>query len=709
MGVFIPESAIVDWHNKMKLRMPAVFPIDEHAFGDDPGQHPYGTKLHFDDHPWKNCTVLGSRWQYEAPRYRHPGICPYPDYREPHYVIYVNGELDQIGFFDAHLNDYRWKVVGWDPKVNPRFDSLASAHQQIQNASSSKEDFERSDEDASDDAETGTLDSVNRRICRTLKRIDKDGEDCPMRPWDLSVNKPFLEQFFMHSFSTSEREHIISFDELVTGGDDYVEEKTRSLPEHLSMYEINFRARLMLAKIVAYHARDNFGGVIICNERRTKFQAIEFNNNHESHDLVPCVGITYATDPEGIEGPTLYLRGETIKRINVSNELAVVLEDHLLNCVSNDGLNDIGGLLFHQGFIAPMKITLGDVSSDDCPDCVTSIMPAVNFGVELEVSCASGNLRQRIALALQHHAQVKVSIQTYIGKGGKGVKGGKGMIGGNIGSGGKGDYIMSGKSTNGKMPLKGSSDESCQANAWRLVYDESIEPNTQNPRSLMFELVSPVLSGIVGLNTLSNTVAVMSDVACVRVNESMGLHVHVEAREKEYSLESMKSICQQFILHERAIDALLPFHRRTGSEKCHSYFESNAHAVMKMHGTLKGSLNAIFSCPTRNDLYDLMNPNIFRQRYHKLNLQNLATGRQPTIEFRQHHSSKDKIEIVAWVQFCVFFVVNAAKLPPLDDFSQIGHMTEDESATFNHLFEEIIKCPTLHNYYSKARLKYAFG
>jgi hypothetical protein len=353
-----------------------------------------------------------------------------------------------------------------------------------------------------------------------------------------------------------------------------------------------------------------------------------------------------------------------------------------------------------------MEIIIGDVSNDDIPDCVTNTMPAVNFGVELEVSCASGNFRQRTAWALQHHAQVKVGILTHVNKG---VKGGKGMLAGNGKSGGNGGELMLGKSTNGKTPHKGSSDESLQPDSWKLVYDESIEPNTQNPRSLMFELVSPILSGTVGLNTLSNTVVVMSDVACIRVNESMGLHVHVEAKEKDFSLENMKSICQQFILHERAMDALLPYHRRTGSDKCHSYFESNAHAVMKIHKTLEGSLNAIFSCQTRNALYDLMNPNIFRQRYHKLNLQNLATDRQPTIEFRQHHSTKYEVEIVAWVRFCVLFVVNAATLPPLEDFSQIGHVTEDESATFNHLFEEIIKCPTLYNYYSKTRLKFVSG
>ena len=55
---------------------------------------------------------------------------------------------------------------------------------------------------------------------------------------------------------------------------------------------------------------------------------------------MPCVGITYATDPEGIECPTAYLRNVTCDIVDVSNELSVVFKNHLLNCVSYKGLND---------------------------------------------------------------------------------------------------------------------------------------------------------------------------------------------------------------------------------------------------------------------------------------------------------------------------------------------------------------------------------
>ena len=181
---------------------------------------------------------------------------------------------------------------------------------------------------------------------------------------------------------------------------------------------------------------------------------------------------------------------------------------------------------------------------------------------------------------------------------------------------------------------KGSSKESDRSaskhDKWKLVYDKSISANEQNPHSALFELVSPILSGNAGLDLLFNVANVTTDVVCVRVNDSMGYHVHVEA--KSLRLQDMKSICQQFLLYEDVIDSFLPPHRRTGSEKSHSYFESNLLSMMASYDTLEGSLEAIESCQSRDELYDDMNPGV-RERYHKMNLQNLKTGRQVSCSF----------------------------------------------------------------------------
>jgi len=358
----------------------------------------------------------------------------------------------------------------------------------------------------------------------------------------------------------------------------------------------------------------------------------------------------------------------------------VALEDHFLNCVSNNGTNDLGsGLLYHDGVVVPMEIIpRKDGSSSPLAENQNKRIPEVNFGVEVELSCASGNYQERTALSIAKHAGIDVRTRRPSGKGGR--KGG-----------GSGSRKGGGK---GRKDAYGGTDK------WKLIYDSSLESNPQNPHSCLFELVSPILSGSNGLGILSNTVTVMADVACVRVNSSMGCHVHVEAKEENYSLDGMKSICQQFLLFEDAIDSFLPHHRRTGAEKCHSYFESNAISAMCRHKTLEGSVKAISACGTRTELYYIMNPGQ-RDRYHKLNLQNLNTGRQPTIEFRQHHATKDVDEILAWVRFCILFVVNAAKRPLLMSDS----MVKDEDATFDELFADIIRCPDLHAYYASKRIK----
>lgn len=106
--------------------------------------------------------------------------------------------------------------------------------------------------------------------------------------------------------------------------------------------------------------------------------------------------------------------------------------------------------------------------------------------------------------------------------------------------------------------------------------------------------------------------------------------------------------------------------------------------------TFVGALAQLASCETRKELYRVMNPGD-RARYHKLNLQNLRSGRQPTIEFRQHHATRDLEEVKAWVRFCILFTTNASKLDPISD---------DVQPTFDSLFTDIIRCPMLRKYYS---------
>ena len=167
--------------------------------------------------------------------------------------------------------------------------------------------------------------------------------------------------------------------------------------------------------------------------------------------------------------------------------------------------------------------------------------------------------------------------------------------------------------------------------------------------------------------------------------------MHVEAKEGGYSWEKMKIICQNILLLENVMDSFLPYH--TGSEKCHFYFESNLLAVMEMHDTPEGSLGAIFSCRSRKNLYD---KDISHNELAK------SCGRSTTIYWVQATPFNKRwgtINIMAWVWFCVLFVINAAMLPPFDSLSQIDYVLEGDNAMFKHLVVNILKCPILQEFY----------
>ena len=126
VGVFISDMSIIDWHDNFMAKMAQFYPIVEKAFGGDPGQHSYGTKLLLEHIDPMNCTVVGSRWKKDDSFCFQGMKSPLAD-NEPHYVILMNGKIDQIGISEAHRLESGWRIVGWDPTVNPMFYLLAAS------------------------------------------------------------------------------------------------------------------------------------------------------------------------------------------------------------------------------------------------------------------------------------------------------------------------------------------------------------------------------------------------------------------------------------------------------------------------------------------------------------------------------------------------------------------------------------------------------
>ena len=107
----------------------------------------------------------------------------------------------------------------------------------------------------------------------------------------------------------------------------------------------------------------------------------------------------------------------------------------------------------------------------------------------------------------------------------------------------------------------------------------------------------------------------------------------------------------------------------------------------------------IATTTSKNELGDLISPS----KYYKLNMQPLVSNRQPTIEFRQHSVTQNKMKIKNWIRFCVAFVHNSARFRAPSYLSSAD--VDDE--IFEMLFMYVVKDRFLHNFYRQRRIDVA--
>jgi hypothetical protein len=229
--------------------------------------------------------------------------------------------------------------------------------------------------------------------------------------------------------------------------------------------------------------------------------------------------------------------------------------------------------------------------------------------------------------------------------------------------------------------------------SWKLERDTSIECSRNQPNCNKFELVSPKLQGEEGLSRISEVLRTLrqNDVD-IKINKSMGFHVHVEVA--DLSQQQLNRVCQNFVNFEDVFDSLVPPSRRSGSEESNRYFRSNANALpwtsnRQRHGLLRICHNIVV-------LANVMNPG---GRYYKLNLQNLVTKKQETLEFRQHSSTTDFAKISNWIRLCIQFVISSKENRGLIKcFGNPGPSLEVKTDIF---FRTLIQNPSLYDFYRK--------
>jgi hypothetical protein len=162
--------------------------------------------------------------------------------------------------------------------------------------------------------------------------------------------------------------------------------------------------------------------------------------------------------------------------------------------------------------------------------------------------------------------------------------------------------------------------------AWKVVYDGSVDDGC--------EVVSPVLSGIQGLEAVKNVVKAMNK-AGAKADARCGLHVHVDGN--DLSIVELLNVARRYAAHEKMIDSFIdPSRRGDKNTYCHSM-----EAVVTM----------MAETPFTNDKEYLKR---LGGRYFKLNVQ--AYLRHGTVEFRQLEGTTSWTKIVNWIEFCVSFV-----------------------------------------------------
>ena len=231
---------------------------------------------------------------------------------------------------------------------------------------------------------------------------------------------------------------------------------------------------------------------------------------------------------------------------------------------------------------------------------------------------------------------------------------------------------------------------------WRIVPDSSVACSRDEPACNTFELVTPKLITGNGLSLVNNAVRALNEsLRCsVATNASTGFHVHVEVANP--SLAQLKSLCCAWLKYEDALDLLVHSSRRADANR---YCLSNRRSPSLAGRSNDQARDLVMACTSRAALYELLNPQ--GSRYFKLNLQNLASGRQPTVEVRMHQGTSEYARIGGWVRLMVHFVEHALGKPADDPAHPPAAFTEERTPMdkLQRLFQWVVKDRRLRDYW----------
>ena len=131
---------------------------------------------------------------------------------------------------------------------------------------------------------------------------------------------------------------------------------------------------------------------------------------------------------------------------------------------------------------------------------------------------------------------------------------------------------------------------------WKIVRDRSVRGAAEDGSDLTFELVSPILQGEAGMDEVRRILEQVQRWLGVGVNDSTGLHVHLDAR--HLALRDLQKVAACFLKYETALDTLVADPTRQGVSN--SYCKSNRAAFVAGRKVLSSKQinKRVFSCST---------------------------------------------------------------------------------------------------------------
>ena len=218
------------------------------------------------------------------------------------------------------------------------------------------------------------------------------------------------------------------------------------------------------------------------------------------------------------------------------------------------------------------------------------------------------------------------------------------------------------------------------SHVWKIVDDASLIDDSHIGTG---ELVSPILSGQAGLETIAKVLEALNSTGA-KANDSCGLHVHVDAH--NLSIQEIAGVYLTYAGNENHFDSIMPRSRRSEqNQHCRSIARDQCDYNQNFFDRLRVS--------NVNQLIDRLT----YDRYYKVNLQSLT--RHNTIEFRHHSGTTNAEKICNWVVFVLSFTEHCAKKirefnPPEQQLSGGTIQTNNDSTHFTksaHKIFQILK------------------